>query len=147
VWSDPTAPPIELFDAAIPLAEVDAHLEGIRQWNETAARYKFRTRKSQVWQYRDWRRAAQPESDEDLIAAHDAEVERSEASPPPAPRREFKCPTCEDSGAVVPDAFGDREPWPRWLERTSGNPLIHSRPCPSCRPEESAAVRKRLQKQ
>jgi hypothetical protein len=144
VWSDPTAPPLELFDAAIPLAEVDACLVSIREWNETAERYKFKTLKSQVWSYTGWRREAQPETDEDLIAAHDAEADASKEGPPPDPRPECKCFTCEDSGAVAPDAFGDREPWPRWIERTGGNPLIHPLPCPACRPAESAAARERL---
>jgi hypothetical protein len=74
---------------------------------------------------------------------------RAGGSPPtsdsPAPRLEFKCPTCEDSGEVVPSAFhDDHEPWPRWIVRGGGNPLIHPRPCPACRPEESAAARERL---
>jgi hypothetical protein len=151
VWSDPAAPPLELFDCAIPMAEVGACLKSMGQWNEVAARCKFKTRKSQVWQYRDWRQAAEPETDEDLIAAHDAEVERSEPDPTPTLRLVFKCPTCEDSGKVAPDAFGVGEPWFKYLERLKDviercgkNPLIHALPCPACRPEESAAARIRL---
>jgi hypothetical protein len=140
VWSDPAAPPLELFDAAIPMAEVDACLKSMGEWNEVAARHKFKTRKSQVWKYRDWRQAAEPETDEDLIAAHDAEVEASEGSPipEPEPQAEFECSVCEDSGAVALDAFGVGEPWQRWSERAGGNPMIHSLPCPSCYPEEWA---------
>jgi hypothetical protein len=45
----------------------------------------------------------------------------------------FRCATCEDSGEVAPSAFvDDREPWPRWIERTGGNPMIHPVRCPSC---------------
>jgi site-specific DNA-methyltransferase (adenine-specific) len=60
----------------------------------------------------------------------DDEARPAEAAAP----TQYQCATCEDSGEVVPDAFGDREPWPRWIERTGGNPLIHPLPCPSCRP-------------
>jgi hypothetical protein len=135
------------------MAEFDACLESIGKWNEVIEKYKFKTRKSQVWVDRTWQRerarrlALQPETDEDLIAAYDemAEFREAESTLPPvpatAPQPEFKCPTCEDSGEVVPDAFGVGEPWPKYLETIKdsieryGMPsMIHPLPCPACRP-------------
>jgi hypothetical protein len=64
--------------------------------------------------------------------------------PEPAAPLQFQCPTCEDSSQVVPDVFGVGEPWPKWIDRTGGNPMIHPLPCPSCRPAEWAEARERL---
>jgi hypothetical protein len=84
--------------------------------------------------------------DRDALAEHKAELVAilAAAVPKPAALLRFQCSTCEDSGEVVPDAFGVGEPWPRWIDRTGGNPLIHPLPCPSCRPAEWAEAREQL---
>jgi hypothetical protein len=92
--------------------------------------------------------------DRAALAEHKAELVAILTAPAPDPCAQvpepaapplFHCPTCEDSSQVVPDAFGVGEPWPKWIDRTGGNPMIHPLPCPSCRHDEFATERtKRL---
>jgi hypothetical protein len=84
--------------------------------------------------------------DRAALAEHKAELVAILTAPVPEPAAPplFHCPTCEDSSQVVPDAFGVGEPWPKWIDRTGGKPMIHPLPCPSCRPAEWAEARERL---
>jgi hypothetical protein len=148
VWSDPDAPPLELFDQAIPLADVEASLEGIAAWNDEVTRHPIKTNPAEVWQYARLN-GTQRAPEEELEADQDDDDEAYEPEPQPPP--DCRCKTCWDSAAVVPDAFGTGEPWPLYLwrirkviEKYGKNPMIHPLPCPACWPVAAAEARERL---